>query len=222
MAAFIVFEGGEGAGKSTQARLLARHLSREGYSVVSTREPGGTGLGEAARRWLKTRPGLTPLAEILLISAARAQHLKEVISPALNSGQIVVCDRFTASSVAYQGYGRGLELELIHGLNKASTGGLEPDLNLFMEIPVKIGLARKKGGQGDVFERDVFERDVFESEAVEFHERVRAGYLAMASEHPDRWRVVDGTLEKRDLAKQIWKGVEALLRNSGGAGRYSD
>ncbi len=217
MAAFIVFEGGEGAGKSTQARLLARHLSREGYRVVSTREPGGTGLGEAARRWLKTRPGLTPLAEILLISAARAQHVKEAISPALNSGQIVVCDRFTASSVAYQGYGRGLELELIHGLNKASTGGLEPDLTLFMEIPVKIGLARKKGGQGDVCERDVFE-----SEAVEFHERVRAGYLAMASEHPDRWRVVDGTLEKRDLARQIWTGVKALLRDGGGAGRYRD
>ena len=211
MAAFIVFEGGEGAGKSTQARLLSRRLAREGYPVVSTREPGGTGLGEAVRRWLKTRRGLTPLAEILLVTAARAQHVTGVISPALESGQVVVCDRFMASSVAYQGYGRGLDLDLIHRLNQASTRGLRPDLTLFMDMPVEMGLARKMGSRWDAFE----------SETVRFHERVREGYLALASEHPDSWRVVNAALEKKVLAVQIWSEVQPLLHEVLGPGRYS-
>ena len=204
MSAFIVFEGGEGAGKSTQARLLSRRLSREGYEVVLTHEPGGTSLGEVVRRWLKTRPGLTPLAEFLLFTAARAQLVEKVISPAINSQQIVVCDRFTASSVVYQGYGRGLDMELINRLNEASTGGLRPDMTLFMDIHVDIGLARKIGSR----------RDTFESETVKFHERVREGYLALASGQPESWFVVDGTLEKSALAGQIWSKVQPLLCKS--------
>ena len=204
MGAFIVFEGGEGAGKSTQARLLSRRLSHEGYEVVLTHEPGGTALGEAVRRWLKTRPGLTHMAEMFLFTAARAQLVEKVISPALNSQQIVVCDRFTASSVAYQGYGRRLDLELINRLNEESTGGLRPDLTLFMDIPVDTGLARKIGSR----------RDVFESETVKFHERVREGYLALASGQPERWFLVDGTLGKSALAGQIWAIVQPLLCKS--------
>ena len=169
-----------------------------------TREPGGTSLGEVVRRWLKTRPGLTPLAEFLLFTAARAQLVEKVIFPAINSQQIVVCDRFTASSVVYQGYGRGLDMELINRLNEASTGGLRPDLTLFMDIHVDIGLARKIDSR----------RDTFESETVKFHERVREGYLALASGQPESWFVVDGTLEKSALAGQIWSKVQPLLCKS--------
>ena len=228
---FIVFEGGEGAGKSTQARTLRRRLSSEGYQVVLTHEPGGTVLGEAVRRWLKTRPalplpadacqagdrwagtGLTPTTELLLFTAARAQLVETVISPALNSGQIVVCDRFIASTVAYQGYGRGMDLDLVNQLNDAATFGLLPDLTIFLDVGVESGLARKRGS----------ERDTFESETLEFHRRVREGYLALASSEPsvpawrqagtDRrgWLVIDGTLDKGTIASRIWGGVQQLL-----------
>ena len=159
MAAFVVFEGGEGAGKSTQAKSLSRRLSHEGYQVVLTHEPGGTALGEAVRRWLKKGPVLAPLSELLLFTAARAQLVETLIAPALDSRQIVICDRFTSSTVAYQGYGRGLDLELIHRLNKLTSGGLSPDLTVFLDTPVEVGLARKKGDPPDTFE----------SETVEFH-----------------------------------------------------
>ncbi len=202
---FVSFEGGEGAGKTTQVRALARRLSSEGYQVLLTREPGGTALGEVVRRWLKTRPGLTPTAELFLFTAARAQHVAEVIAPALSSQQIVVCDRFAASTVAYQGYGRGLDLELISRLNDTATSVLpnngRPDLTVLLDVPVEAGLARKKGILGDTFE----------SEAVDFHQRVRGGYLAQASRDPERWFVVDGTQKRSTLAAQIWAKVQPLL-----------
>lgn len=213
MGLFIVFEGGEGAGKSTQARTLSRRLSREGYQVVTTHEPGGTPLGEAVRRWLKTRPGLTPTTELMLFTAARAQLLETVISPALNSGQIVVCDRFIASTVAYQGYGRGLDLELINLLNKAATQDLLPDLTVFLDVEVESGLARKKGRPGG----QTGERDTFESETLEFHRRVREGYLELASSEPPAfsgkagWLVIDGTLPRDTIASQIRGKVRQLL-----------
>ena len=205
MGAFVVFEGGEGAGKSTQARLLHRRLTREGYPVILTREPGGTGLGEAVRRWLKTRPGLTPLTELALLTAGRSQHVEQVISPALDSRQVVICDRFTASTAAYQGHGRGVDLELIYRLNEAATHGLRPDLTILMDLPVGAGLARKRGGP----------QDTFESEAAEFHRRVREGYLALASSEPARWLVLDGSLEKKALAAQVRARVQPLLDRMG-------
>ncbi len=205
MGALIVFEGGEGAGKSTQARVLYRRLSREGYSAVLVREPGGTPLGEAVRRWLKTRPGLTPLTELLLFASARAQLVQRVISPALVADRVVVCDRFTASTVAYQGYGRGLDLDLIHRLNETATNGLSPDLTVFLDVLVEEGLARKKDRS----------RDTFESEAADFHRRVREGYLDLASEEPEGWLVADGTQRKNALAGQIWARVQPLLANMG-------
>ena len=201
MGAFVVFEGGDGAGKSTQARLLHRRLIRDGYAVLLTREPGGTGLGEAVRRWLKTRPGLTPLAELALLTAARSQHMEQVISPALGPRQVVICDRFTASTVAYQGHGRGVDLELIYRLNDAATRGLRPDLTILIDLPAGAGLARKRG----------VPQDTFESQAVEFHRRVREGYLALASREPDRWLVLDGTLGKSVLASQVIARVQPLL-----------
>ena len=205
MGAFIVFEGCDGAGKSTQARILHGRLSRQGSPVRLTHEPGGTSLGEMVRRRLKSRSGLAPMTELLLFAAARSELVQRVIKPALGSGEIVVCDRFTASTVAYQGHGRGMDLELIDGLNEAAAPGLRPDLTVFLDVPVEVGLARKKSGFNDTFE----------SEAAEFHQRVREGYLSLIAQDPKGWFVVDGTLDKRVTAEAIWERVQPLL----GAGR---
>ena len=204
MAAFIVFEGGEGAGKSTQSRLLSRRLTREGYRVTLTHEPGGTPVGQVIRRWLKTHPGLTPLTELLLFTGARAQLMEKMIAPALDGQKIVVCDRFTASTVAYQGYGRGLDLKLIDQLNMAATHGLRPDLTVFLDVPVEAGLARKSASM----------RDTFESEPVEFHKRVREGYLKLAQEDPERWVIVDASLSTEETSELVWENVALLLADS--------
>lgn len=201
MGAFIVFEGGEGAGKSTQARILSRRISIAGYPTLLIREPGGTDIGEAVRRWLKSRPGLTPLTELFLFSAARAQLVEKVIRPALSSNQNVICARFTASTVAYQGYGRGLDPEAISRLSETATGGLRPNLTIFLDIPVEAGLARKRKS----------ERDVFERETIEFHQRVREGYMAAASREPETSLVLDGTLTRNILTERIWARVQPLL-----------
>ena len=169
--------------------------------MVTAREPGGSALGETVRRWLKTRPGLTPLTELFLFSAARAQLVEEVIAPALADEGILVCDRFTASTLAYQGYGRGLALDLIRRLNQAATRGIQPDLTVFLEVPIEAGLARKAGEA----------RDNFESEALEFHRRVREGYLALASREPESWLVLDGTGERDVLARRIWDRAGSIL-----------
>ena len=144
---------------------------------------------------------MTPLAECLLFTAARAEHVEKVIAPALDASKIVICDRFTASTVAYQGYGRGVDLALIHRLNNAATLGLQPDLTVLLDMPADQGLARKRANS----------RDVFESEALEFHRKVREGYLALAASAPGRWLVVDGAQSRRTLADQIWTGVQPLL-----------
>ena len=206
MGAFIVFEGGEGVGKSTQARTLARRLSGNGYHVVQTREPGGTRFGETVRRWLKTPHALTPVSELALFISARAQLVEEVIAPALASQRVVVCDRFTGSTLAYQGYGRGLDLELIRKLNDAATGGLRPDKVVLLDIPVEAGLARKPGGR----------RDTFESQTMEFHERVREGFLAIAAKCPDRWLVLDASLKREALGEMVWKTIQPHLGSKEG------
>ena len=204
MGTLIVFEGGEGAGKSTQASLVYDRLSGEGFNCVLTREPGGTPLGEAVRQWLKKRSGLTPLSELLLFTAARALLVEQVIGPAMNAGKIVICDRFAASTVAYQGYGRGLDMGLIDLLNAESTRGIKPDLTLLLDMPIDTGLGRK-GSR---------ELDTFESEANEFHHRVRDGYLAQASRNPDTWLMIDSTQPKNTISAQVWDRVQTLLRLS--------
>jgi dTMP kinase len=202
LALFIVLEGGEGCGKSTQARVLHRHLREDGRGAVLTREPGGTSLGERVRRHLK-RPGptpISPLAELFLIAAARAQLVTEVISPALREGRTVVCDRYTPSTLAYQGYGRGIDLDTLRAVNGAATGGLSPDLIVLLDVPVETGLGRKKGR----------ERDRFESESLAFHARVRRGYLEMARADRERWLVVDGRLPRKAIQGMIRERVSAL------------
>ena len=199
--AFIVFEGGDGAGKSTQARALFRQVKRSGYQIILTREPGGTDLGESLRRLLKNRPGTTPLSELFLFQAARSQLVKQVIQPALDQQIHVICDRFTASTIAYQGYGRGLELGEIPQLNLMASSGLSPDLNILLDLSPRSGFDRRRANQ----------RDAFDGAPEDFHERVRTGYLALAAEEPDRWLVLDATKPRRDLALEIWQKVRPLL-----------
>lgn len=199
---FIVLEGGEGCGKSTQARALHRHLLGDGRGAVLTREPGGTSLGERVRRHLKrpVQTPISPLAELFLIAAARAQLVNEVISPALRAGRTIVCDRFTPSTLAYQGYGRGIDLDTLRAVNGAATGGLSPDLIVLLDVPVEAGLGRKKAR----------ERDRFESESLAFHARVRRGYLEMARADQERWLVVDARLPRKAIQARIWERVSAL------------
>ena len=201
MAPFIVFEGLDGSGKSTQARALYRRLKRRGYPVLSTREPGGTPLGEVLRRWLKGRRPLSAVAELSLFIAARTQLVHEVVRPALASGVTVVADRYAASTVAYQGYGRELELALVHELNRAATGDLIPDLTVLLDIPAEAALKRKGGDLSDAFE----------AAPLDFHARVRDGYLVQAAHDPERWLVLDAAQPQRALSDQVWTKVQPLL-----------
>ena len=203
MGAFIVFEGGDGAGKTTQARLLAGRMKRRGWPVVVAREPGGTPLGRRVRRWLKDGGPTTELAELLLFCAARTEIVDRLIRPALEAHRTVLCDRFTGSTIAYQGYGRGLDLELVRRLNLVATGSLEPDLTILLDVPAEAGLARKDEGN----------LDRFESEAVEFHRRVRDGYRSLASADGG-WVLLDGSEAKAAVASRVWQIVQPLLNAS--------
>lgn len=207
MALFITFEGGEGCGKSTQTRLLYKRMLKLGLSVLLTMEPGGTSLGNKARRWLKQPrpPGETefsPLAELFLFAASRAQLVSKVIDPGLKSYKTVICDRYTDSTLAYQGYGRGLDLSSIQIVNNIATQGLIPDLIILLDIPVDIGLARK----------GILKHDRFEREENTFHHRVRQGYLEISKADPQRWLVVDAMLSKKEIERIIWGRVEKLLQ----------
>ena len=203
MSLFIVFEGEEGSGKSLQSKLLYDRIRDLKIPGILVHEPGGTPLGEEISRILKSNKDLEigPLAELLLFNASRSQLVSRVIRPALDKGQIVVCDRFTASTIVYQGYGRGLEPELIECMNDASTGGLTPDIAFLLDMPVEKGLARKAAEGLDRFERE---------QAV-FHERVRQGYLALAAAEPERWCVIDADQEKDVISEAVWRRVSPLL-----------
>jgi len=199
---FVTFEGGEGCGKSTQARRLAARLQRSGYSVTLTYEPGGTPLGEELRRSLKkTREtDLAPEAELFLFAAARTQLTREVILPALAQDGVVVCDRFSDSTTAYQGYGRGLPLDLVAAVNAIATQGLSPNLVVLLDMAPSVALQRKK-----------LPPDRFEFEGLAFHDRVRSGYLYLASREPDRWLVLDASQPEATIHKAVWLRVSAML-----------
>ena len=226
MGLFIVLEGGDGCGKSTQARLLHDRLLQEGYLSLLLHEPGGTPLGEQVRHLLKAQRGdnpraqqseyqadISPLTELLLFSAARAQMVNAVLRPALEGGRVVVCDRYTPSTVAYQGYGRGISLETIEQVNRLATAGLEPDLVLLLDMPPEDGLSRTAR------RRDQEEHQRFEEEPLDFHRRVRDGYLKLANAHPERWLVVDGALPQERVAEAIWQRVQPLLRSANSSGK---
>ena len=201
---FITFEGTEGSGKSVQARLLAARLRAAGCVVLETREPGGTLLGLELRHILLDRKELelTPRAEALLMNASRAQLVESVIQPAIERGEIVVCDRFADSTLAYQGAGRGLEMDQLVSVISFATALVRPDLTLLLDVPVEVGLARKDAQQ---------QNNRFEAEALAFHTRVRAAYRTLAAAEPERWRCFDGAGGVEQLADEIWDAVAAQM-----------
>ena len=197
---FVVFEGGEGCGKTTQAKALASRLRRLGFPVVLTHEPGGTLLGNRLRRWVKWGKGVTTQTELFLFLSSRSQLVSRVIRPALERGSIVISDRFDPSTFAYQGFGRGMDMNFLNTVNSFVTDGLHPDLVILLDISAEQGLSRKK-----------MKLDVFEREEFLFHQKVREGYLKMAEADPERWMVIDATLPEVKIREIIWERVSQLL-----------
>jgi dTMP kinase len=210
MSFFVTFEGPEGSGKSTQINLLADHLRATGYDIVVTREPGGTAIGDQVRAVLHDVANVTMVAEaeILLYSASRAQHVGQLIRPALAQGQLVLCDRYADSTIAYQGYGRGLDLTALRQITAFATGGLVPDLTLYLDCPVEMGLSRKQQalalGEG--------EWNRLDQETIEFHHRVRRGYQVLITAEPDRWLVVNVCRSIEEVQKEIQQAVKSVLQ----------
>lgn len=192
-------------------RLLAKYLTGCGYNVLTTREPGGTSIGDQIRRILldSANTDMQPTSEFLLFSAARAQHVRQVISPHLERGGIVLCDRFADSSLAYQGYGHQLELDVLKIITGFATDNLVPDLTLYLDVPVQVGLGRKAGGSGDSWNR-------MEQQTLAYHERVRSGYLQMAESEPNRWVVIDATHSIRQVQSQVRESVLPRLERKQG------
>lgn len=203
---FIAFEGGEGAGKSTQEGLLAEHLVQLGRTVVRTREPGGTPAAEAIRQVVLSPEyeGLDDRAEALLFAAARGEHATRVIRPALQRGDVVICDRFIDSSIAYQGVGRELGIDRVRELSMWATGGLLPDLTVVLDIDPRIGLSR------------VAEPDRLEAQPLEYHQRVRRGFLDLAQADPARYLVLDASGEVGEIASAIARAVDVQLAQAHG------
>ncbi len=199
----ITFEGGEGCGKSTQARLLYKKLQQHNIASLLTQEPGGTPLGNKIRSLLKDKRDFTisPLSELFLFSACRSQLVQDVIRPAMDAGRVVVCDRFCDSTVVYQGFARGLDLHLIDLVNTSATGGLKPDVTILLDISPEQGLQRKKK----------VHEDRFDSEELSFHQSIRQGYLDLAAKEPGRWLVLQAGLPVNKLSQLAWEYVRPLV-----------
>ena len=206
----ITFEGIEGSGKSTQVQRLASRLRQERHEVMDTREPGGTPAAERIRQLFLPTEQSEPLdrfSELFLILAARQQHVRHVLQPAVDAGAIVLCDRFSDSTLAYQGYGRGLDLSLLRRLNGLVTPHLTPDLTLWLDLPVAVGLARRYNTR---------ERNRLDAEDTSFHDRVRQGFLALHEREPRRIRRIDAQRDADAIAEEIWQVVRHVL-----AGRHA-
>ena len=204
---FLSFEGIEGTGKTTQARLLSERLAEEGHDVVLTFEPGGTVIGSRIREILLLPEHLemSAITELLLYNAARAQHLAEKILPAIKQGKIIITDRFSDSTVAYQCYARGIDIALIMSLDRLATGGLKPDLTILFDLDAEAGLARNRGAN---------KTDRIELEDIAFHRKVREGYLAIAKADPDRVRIVDAAQPSAEVQARVWEIVKERLNGS--------
>lgn len=214
MIRLITFEGGDGTGKSTQLKLLADHLTAQGMACLTTREPGGTSLGQLFRQVLLEvgKQNISSPTELFLYLADRAHHIQEVILAAFESGKIVLCDRYTDSTLAYQGYGRGIDLELLRRLNDIASRGVEPDLTFLFDCPVEVGLSRTARRQAEDGTRSAPE-DRFEREKVEFHEKVRNGFLELARAEPDRIQVLDASRSVQEVSENVRNIVARKLRS---------
>lgn len=203
MAYFITFEGVEGSGKSTQIRMAEECLKQWGIPHLVTEEPGGTPLGRKIREILLHRHAfaIAPLSELLLFQASRYQHVETVIQPALRAGKVVLCDRYTDATIAYQGFGRGISLDRIQLLNDFATASLKPDRTFLFDMPVESGLTRASQRMDQQPDRP--REDRFEQEALAFHQRVRDGYLSLAHDEPERFIILDGTKKIEDLHLEI-------------------
>lgn len=199
---FVTLEGGEGAGKSTQLKALANRAQALGIETVTSREPGGTPLGERLRNvLLSSNDGEVDLrAELLVFAASRAQHLSELVRPALARGALVICDRFSDSTIAYQQYGRGLDPGVVAAAIELATDGLKPDLTILLDLESHVSR-----------ERTILPNDYLERAGTEFHERVRAGFVSLAASDPDRWLVINGALAPDEVTKLAWEQISAYL-----------
>lgn len=196
----ITFEGSEGSGKTTQCSRMAERFADQGYEVVVTREPGGTPIGEEIRRILMhcdSGQGMFPETELLLFAASRAQLVREVIQPALQKGKIVLCDRFLDSTTVYQGVGRKISAEPVHIINTFAVGNLMPDVTVIVDVPAEMGFERIKHRVNDMPDR-------METENIEFYRKVRTGYLMLAKAMAERFIVIDGTRQRREVEEDIW------------------
>jgi len=212
---FVTFEGGEGSGKSSHMAWLVEQLRRAGRQVLAVREPGSLPISEAIRVILLNPKNseMAPLTELLLYEAARAQLVTETIRPALDAGQVVLCDRFFDSTTAYQGYGRGLDLDQVAALNQAATGGLAPDRTLILEVPIELGLQRASAG---------LEPDRLEQEDYSFHARVHEGFCAIAAGEPERVRLIDTSGSKETTRESIVRQLCDLLPELAAVQDYTD
>lgn len=212
MSLFVTFEGPEGSGKTTQMRLLADWLSAQGYDVLATREPGGTRIGDQIRQILLD-PAHTEMclpAEVLLFSAARAQHVAQMIRPHLEKGGIVLCDRFADSTLAYQGYGHRADLDVLRAITHFATGGLVPDVTFYLDISIEEGLRRKAKGHLSEWNR-------MERKDLDYHDRVHQGYLEMARMEPARWVIIDASRDIETVQRAIREEIARRLDRCRGA-----
>ncbi|NLL70498.1 MAG: dTMP kinase [Epulopiscium sp.] len=202
---FITMEGPDGSGKTTQIQLLKQELQKQGYEVLVTREPGGTSIGEQIRKVILdvNNVAMDPMTEAILYAAARAQHVKELIQPALEQNKIVLCDRFLDSSIAYQGVARGLGMDMVEGLNHYATGGLNPDITFFIDMDPVMGLQRKKNQA---------QLDRLEKETLDFHQKVYKGYLALWKKYPDRIHRISGDDQVESIHQQIMSKVKERIK----------
>ena len=207
---FITFEGPEGSGKSTQLRRLAARLRTEGRTVLETAEPGGTAIGMQIRRVLLDAKNheLRPTTELLLMFAARAQNVDELILPALSRGEIVLCDRFTDSSLVYQGAARGFGADVVYEVDRIACRGLVPDLTIVVDIATELGLERARTRNQNT--QDVETR--LDEQAIDFHRKVRDAYLQLAADEPNRVKLIDGSGSEEDVEKEVWSAVLEALK----------